>query len=290
MNVAEIMTTNVATCRAGDSLNRAAQLMWEHRCGALPVLDDDGTVLGLLTTPGDEIPADLDTNFGELVQNSLAALKTLRDEVRIDLNLAGREMRERWRRLEARLCAAEAGAHEARRGRRGPLGRDGLDRQGVPRPAAREAGQAGTARPMMTPDRRPPAPAGPRSDVHRSSILRLDDEVIHDLAHAARASKRAGHAFPLQPALDDARDRDGPPFPIRVTTPYFTANRGAYPRRARTRHPRNEGVRTPQSLRARRSVRQDVRRPWPGSRACDTNRAGEMQRRALEPRRHAPCS
>lgn len=115
MNVADIMTTNVATCRAGDSLNRAAQLMWEHRCGALPVLDDDGTVLGLLTTPGDEIPADLDTNFGELVQNSLAALKTLRDEVRIDLNLAGREMRERWRRLEARLCAAEAGAHEARR-------------------------------------------------------------------------------------------------------------------------------------------------------------------------------
>ena len=217
MNVADIMTTNVATCRAGDSLNSAAQLMWDHWCGALPVLGEGGAVLGLVTdrdvcmaaytkgrrlddiavetamsrpartclstatveeaedlmmahavrrlavvdaagrlegllsiddiarcgatgdgnraadidlaraalalgeisrrttTPGEEMPADLDANLGELVRNSLAALKTLRDEVRVDLNLAGKEMRERWRRLETRLCAAEAGAREARR-------------------------------------------------------------------------------------------------------------------------------------------------------------------------------
>ena len=32
----------------GDSLNRAAQIMWERRCGCVPVIDA-GRVVGLLT-------------------------------------------------------------------------------------------------------------------------------------------------------------------------------------------------------------------------------------------------
>ena len=217
MKAAEVMTADVATCRASDSLNRAAQLMWERRCGCVPVIDDGGRVVGLLTdrdvcmaaytqgrrlddiaatvamsrpvrtclptasledvedlmmahgvrrivvvdadgrlcgllslddiaksgaewdgkgeidlervtitsgeiarrngttdeeTPDTQVP---ETDIKDLVQNSLSALRTLRDEIRVDLNLAGKEVRDRWRRLEARLQAAEVRARETRR-------------------------------------------------------------------------------------------------------------------------------------------------------------------------------
>ena len=217
MTAAEVMTSEVATCRASDSLNRAAQLMWERRCGCVPVIDDGDRVVGLLTdrdvcmaaytqgrrlddiaatvamsqpvrtclptaaledvedlmmahgvrrivvvdadgrlcgllslddiaksgaewdgkgeidlervtlalgevarrngttdeeTPDTQVP---ETDIKDLVQNSLTALRTLRDEIRVDLNLAGKEVRDRWRHLEARLQAAETYARDARR-------------------------------------------------------------------------------------------------------------------------------------------------------------------------------
>jgi len=62
--------------------------------------------------PEEEAP---ETDVSELVRNSLAALKTLRDEIRVDLNLAGKEARDRWWRLEARLRAAEMRARDSRR-------------------------------------------------------------------------------------------------------------------------------------------------------------------------------
>jgi CBS domain-containing protein len=47
--VAEVMTTNLATCRSADSLNRAADLMWRQRIGCVAVLDDAGVLVGVLT-------------------------------------------------------------------------------------------------------------------------------------------------------------------------------------------------------------------------------------------------
>jgi hypothetical protein len=41
------------------------------------------------------------------VRRRLADLKTLRDMVRVDLNLAGKEARARWQRIEARISAVE---------------------------------------------------------------------------------------------------------------------------------------------------------------------------------------
>jgi CBS domain-containing protein len=219
MKVADIMTSEVATCASGDSLNRAAQLMWERRCGAVPVVDQDGRALGLLTdrdvcmaaytqgrrlddvavdtamsrpartcttttdvedaedlmmahavrrlvvvdsdgrvagvvsiddvarcgaawdgrgdidlaraamslgeisrrttTTNEDGPQQPETDLTELVENSLAVLKTLRDEMRVDLALAGKEVRDRWRRLETRLRAAEVRARMARSDARG---------------------------------------------------------------------------------------------------------------------------------------------------------------------------
>jgi CBS domain-containing protein len=216
MRIADLMTKDVASCRTSDSLNRAAQLMWDRRCGSVPVLDDSDHVVGVLTdrdicmaayTQGkrldhisvttamsrpvrtcapsgtdeeaqdlmmahgvrrlvvvddgrlcgivslddiarngaawdgrgeidlervglalgevarrttatdEETPEveDLQTEASEVVKNSLDALRTLRDEIRVDINLAGKEVRDRWRRLEARLQAAETRARETRR-------------------------------------------------------------------------------------------------------------------------------------------------------------------------------
>lgn len=49
MNVEQLMQRTVQTCRAHDTLNDAARLMWEHDCGCVPVVDDDGKAIGMLT-------------------------------------------------------------------------------------------------------------------------------------------------------------------------------------------------------------------------------------------------
>lgn len=49
MKVSELMTTAVTTCGPLDNLNTAAQIMWEHDCGCVPVLDAEAHVLGMLT-------------------------------------------------------------------------------------------------------------------------------------------------------------------------------------------------------------------------------------------------
>ena len=50
----------------------------------------------------------------DLVRRRLAELRTLRDEIRVRLNLAGKEARERWRGLETRVRSAEAAVRRAR--------------------------------------------------------------------------------------------------------------------------------------------------------------------------------
>jgi CBS domain-containing protein len=49
MNVGELMTRDVRTCAASDSLNDAARMMWEADCGCLPVVEADGKVVGVIT-------------------------------------------------------------------------------------------------------------------------------------------------------------------------------------------------------------------------------------------------
>jgi CBS domain-containing protein len=49
MNAHDLMTVAVHTVRLEDSLGRAAQLMWDHDCGCLPVVDADDHVVAMLT-------------------------------------------------------------------------------------------------------------------------------------------------------------------------------------------------------------------------------------------------
>ncbi len=216
MKVSELMTRHVTTCLATDSLNRAAQIMWERRCGSVPIVDGSERVVGMVTdrdvsmaaytqgrrlddiaitlamshpvwtcpasataeeaeslmmahgvhrlavvdTEGrlagvvslddiarqaaawdgngdidlervalalgeisrrmssneEDAPAGIETQLSDVVLNSLEVLKTLREEIRADLELASQEARRRWTHLEARLHAAEIRARERHHG------------------------------------------------------------------------------------------------------------------------------------------------------------------------------
>lgn len=49
MKVRELMTSPAYTCRPQDSLESAAQLLWDHDCGMLPVVDGQGRVGAAIT-------------------------------------------------------------------------------------------------------------------------------------------------------------------------------------------------------------------------------------------------
>jgi len=49
MKTRDLMTKQVASVRATDSTAVAARLMWDCDCGALPVLDDEGHAIAMIT-------------------------------------------------------------------------------------------------------------------------------------------------------------------------------------------------------------------------------------------------
>jgi CBS domain-containing protein len=49
MRVSEIMTASAVTCRPEMNLAQAVQLIWERNVGILPVVDEKGTLVGVLT-------------------------------------------------------------------------------------------------------------------------------------------------------------------------------------------------------------------------------------------------
>ena len=49
MRVQDLMAHPAITCHVNDSLSDAAQKMWDHDCGALPVVNDEGKVTGMIT-------------------------------------------------------------------------------------------------------------------------------------------------------------------------------------------------------------------------------------------------
>lgn len=49
MQVEQIMNRNARVCHPQDSLNKAAQIMWENSCGAVPVVDEHSRPVGFLT-------------------------------------------------------------------------------------------------------------------------------------------------------------------------------------------------------------------------------------------------
>ena len=49
MRIQELMSSPVVTCHPHDQAHAAAQLMWDNDCGVLPVVDDEGKLVGVIT-------------------------------------------------------------------------------------------------------------------------------------------------------------------------------------------------------------------------------------------------
>ena len=49
MKVTELMTSDVASCKADHTLACSAQIMWDRDCGCVPIVDDDNRVVGIIT-------------------------------------------------------------------------------------------------------------------------------------------------------------------------------------------------------------------------------------------------
>ena len=96
MKVKDVMTSDVKSCHPEASLAAVATMMWEHDIGALPVINEAGKVLGMITDrdiaiaaatqghPATEIPVQ-DVISGRLYpchpnDNVHTALKVMRHE------------------------------------------------------------------------------------------------------------------------------------------------------------------------------------------------------------------
>ena len=49
MHAEELMTHPAVTCHVNDPLNVAAALMWDHDCGAIAIVNDEGKLVGVIT-------------------------------------------------------------------------------------------------------------------------------------------------------------------------------------------------------------------------------------------------
>ena len=49
MLVKDIMRNNVETCRLDDNLESVALRMWNHDCGVIPVVNEEGEPIGMIT-------------------------------------------------------------------------------------------------------------------------------------------------------------------------------------------------------------------------------------------------
>lgn len=49
MNVGQVMRRPVWSCHPDDSLNAAAEIMWDNDCGCVPVTDGEGRLAGMIT-------------------------------------------------------------------------------------------------------------------------------------------------------------------------------------------------------------------------------------------------
>ena len=49
MHAEQLMSTPIVMCHVNDPLSIVAQLMWDHDCGAVAVVNDDGKLTGIVT-------------------------------------------------------------------------------------------------------------------------------------------------------------------------------------------------------------------------------------------------
>jgi len=101
MRVQDVMTKTVASCHRDTDLAAATALMWEHNCGQLPVMDDQGKVASVITdwdiciALGTRNQRAYDVRVGDVMYRP-AVLCNAEDELRSALKIMAAE---RVRRL-----------------------------------------------------------------------------------------------------------------------------------------------------------------------------------------------
>lgn|SRR5574340_14408 len=69
MLVREVMSTGVVTARRTDSVRSVVAKMLSHHCGAIPVVEDDDRLIGMVTLRDVLIP--LYPNYGEYIHDNV---------------------------------------------------------------------------------------------------------------------------------------------------------------------------------------------------------------------------
>ena len=77
MKVQDIMTREVFSVGSTQTLRDAAQLMWKHDCGILPVVDEDRQIVGMITDRDIAMAAYLDGKSLEAIPVSAAHSKQI---------------------------------------------------------------------------------------------------------------------------------------------------------------------------------------------------------------------
>lgn len=93
MNVGKIMHSNVKSCQLTDSLDAVANIMWQADCGAVPVLNQQQQVKGMITDRDIAMAAALqhrplwEIHVADLVQNKPLYSSLADDDIHTTLTL-----------------------------------------------------------------------------------------------------------------------------------------------------------------------------------------------------------
>ncbi len=79
MKIQTVMTTNAKTCSSDTNLAVVAHLMWDHDCGFIPVVNADGTVIGVIT----DRDICIATATRHLLPEEISAGQAMRSPVRL---------------------------------------------------------------------------------------------------------------------------------------------------------------------------------------------------------------
>jgi CBS-domain-containing membrane protein len=99
MQVEEIMTKDVCSCTPGMNAATAAEIMWSRNCGSLPVVEDGGRVVGIVTDrdlflalgTSNRKPAEL--SLGEIMSKEVALCNPSNDVRNALQTMAQRQLR-----------------------------------------------------------------------------------------------------------------------------------------------------------------------------------------------------
>jgi CBS domain-containing protein len=101
MKVQDIMTTDVRVCGPQATLADAALIMWDNDCGTVPVVNDAGTCVGMITDRDICMAVSTQNRLAsELTVGAVSAGKVISCQPDVDVRAALEQMRrEQLRRL-----------------------------------------------------------------------------------------------------------------------------------------------------------------------------------------------